>query len=396
MQRLNGAPRRYAWGTADAIPAILGTEPDGKPYAEYWLGAHEIAPARTADGGLDRLLRAHPEVLGTRSLEAFGPQLPFLMKILSARHALSLQAHPTREQAQEGFRRENVAGVPLDAPERVYSDPWPKPEILIALEPFDSLHGFRDPLATAELFAGLGVATQLASVIGPLTERRGPAGLAEVFLDALSLDAERLHLVDVVGSAAIQHVNDPGELGDFARTAVQLDSVFPADRGIIAALLLNHVKMAPGEGCYVRPGQMHAYLSGTGIEVMACSDNVIRGGLTSKHIDVAELVRVVDFTPFEPQVALPVPISPGVEHYPTPCDEFDVWRLLPDDEVGPVPVPGGGSARIVLVIEGAMTVRTGGQELALAQGEAAFLRADEYDATADGAGLAFVTSSGLR
>jgi len=396
MHRLSGAARRYAWGTTDAIPAILGIEPDDEPYAEYWLGAHDVAPAHTPEDALDHYLAQHPETLGTRSLETFGPQLPFLVKLLSARHPLSLQAHPSREQAAEGFRRENEAGIAMTSPERVYTDAWPKPEILIALEPFESLNGFRDPRETAELFSGLGIATELASVIGPLTERRGPAALAEVFLDVLSMDGERRHLLDVVGSAAIQHINDDGALGEFARTAVELDEIFPGDRGILAALLLNRVTIAPGEGCFVGSGQMHAHLRGTGIEVMASSNNVIRGGLTPKHIDVAELVRVVDFTPMMPVIAAPVPIRPGVERYATPCEEFDVWRVTPAPGLGPVPLPGSRSARIVLVIDGNVSVATDAQALSLTQGESVFLGADETDATIDGSGLAFVTSSGLR
>ena len=395
MHKLSGTIQRYDWGTTDAIPKLLRREPDGVPFAEYWLGAHDLAPSQTACGSLATLLRENPEALGARNLEAFGVQLPFLVKFLSAARPLSLQAHPTREQAEEGFAREDAAGVAITSRERVYCDNWPKPEILVALDTFETLNGFRDPRRTAELFAGLGVADELASVIGPLTERKGAAALAEVFLDVLSVDGARAHLVDVVGSAAVRHVNDDGPLGEFARTAVELDGAYPGDRGILAALLLNRVTLAPGEGYYVAPGQMHAYLRGTGIEVMATSDNVIRGGLTAKHIDVAELVRVVDFTPVEPKIVRPESIRPGVERYDTPCQEFDVWRVTAEPGQEPVRLPGSLSARIVLVVSGEVAL-AGDDSTTLASGEAVFLRADEADATLSGDGVAFVTSSGLR
>ncbi|MDR1238251.1 MAG: mannose-6-phosphate isomerase, class I [Propionibacteriaceae bacterium] len=395
MQLLNGTVQRYVWGTRDAIFELLDCEPDGEPLAEYWLGAHALSPASTPQGGLDDLVKRHPQWLGQATADAYGPQLPFLLKVLSARHALSLQAHPNREQAEAGFARENAAGIDLASPERVYTDDWPKPEILIALDTFESLNGFREPQATAELFAGLGVADELSSVIRPLTERKGAAALAQVFLDALSLEGERRHLVDVAAAAAMKHSNDEGPVGDFARTAVELDNVFPGDRGILAALLLNRVTLQPGEAFYVAPGQMHAHLRGTGIEVMATSDNVIRGGLTPKHIDVHELVSVVDFAPQQPQLTLPVENRPGVDRYKTPCPEFDVWRVRISPDLATIRLPGSRSARIALVISGQVTI-TSGDSMPLRQGQSVFLSAEELDASINGDGIVFVAASGLR
>ncbi|MFZ1385392.1 MAG: mannose-6-phosphate isomerase, class I [Propionicimonas sp.] len=395
MQQLHGTIQHYAWGTHDAIPTLLGREPDGRPHAEYWLGAHPLSPSRTEAAALDALIEEYPDLLGERVLDAFGPNLPFLMKVLSARHALSIQAHPSREQAQEGFARENTARIPVDSPERVYSDDWPKPEVMIALDTFETLSGFRDPMTTAALFSGLGLADDLASVIGPLTERKGSAALAEVFLDALSLAGDRAHLIDVTVAAAMRHANDPGPVGDFARTAVELDEVFPGDRAILAGLLMNRVVLQPGEALYVPAGHMHAHLRGTGIEVMGSSDNVIRGGLTPKHVDVSELVRVVDFEPDEPRVLRPKRVRAGVERYPTPCPEFDVWRVTAG-AAAEVLVPGRRSARILLVVEGNLEVSTGDEFLALERGQAALLGATEDPAFLTGQGLAFVSASGLR
>jgi mannose-6-phosphate isomerase len=396
MQLLNGTVQRYDWGTKDAIFDLLGREPDGEPLAEYWLGAHVLSPASTSCGDLDELVRRHPQWLGQATTDAYGPQLPFLMKVLSARHPLSLQAHPDREQAEAGYFRENAAQIPLESPERVYSDDWPKPEILIALDTFESLNGFREPTQTAELFAGLGVADELSSIVRPLTERKGAAALAQVFLDVLSLDGERRHLIDVAAAAAMKHYNDEGPVGEFARTAVELDRVFPGDRGILAALLLNRVTLAPGEAFYVGPGQMHAHLRGTGIEVMATSDNVIRGGLTQKHIDVHELVSVVDFSPLDPQITLPVESRPGVERYKTPCPEFDVWRVTISPELGTIRIPGSRSARIALVISGDAYITSNEVVQPLHKGQSVFLSAEELDASVTGNATLFVTASGLR
>ena len=396
MQLLHGTFQHYAWGTTDAIPELLGEAADGRPFAEYWLGAHPLAPSVVDGEPLDAAIARHPEVIGDASRAGFGDRLPYLVKVLSARHALSLQTHPTREQAEDGFARENAAGLAPDAPERTYRDDWPKPELLIALDEFQGLAGFRNPRRTAALFGGLGVADELATVIGPLTERKGSAALAEVFLDILSLKGERAGLSELVCAAAMKKQHAPGELGEFSRTVLELDEVFPSDPGILAALLMNRVSLHPGEALYVPAGQMHAYLRGTGIEVMANSDNVIRGGLTSKHVDVGELVKVVDFEPITPRPIHPVAVRAGVKKYRTPCDEFDTWRISPKAGRPPIRLPGRRSARILLVIEGEAEVDTGAEQLTLHRGQAALLPATDLAATVTGQAVAFLTSSGLR
>lgn len=396
MQLLRGTFQHYAWGTTDAIPELLGEPADGRPFAEYWLGAHPLAPSVVGGKPLDALIAEHPEVIGKASQSAFGDRLPYLVKVLSARHALSLQAHPSREQAEDGFERENAAGLAPDSPERTYRDDWPKPELLVALEEFHGLAGFRDPLRTAALFGGLGVAEELASVIGPLTERKGSAALAEVFLDVLSLEGKRARLSELVCAAAMQKQHSPGELGEFARTVLELDEVFPTDPGILAALLMNRVTLRPGDALYVPAGQMHAYLRGTGVEVMANSDNVIRGGLTSKHVDVGELIKVVDFEPSVPKAIHPSSVRAGVQKYKTPCREFDVWRIAPRAGLDPIRLPGRRSARILLVVDGEVEVAVGSEQLGLSRGQAAFLPATDPVATISGDAVTFLTASGLR
>ncbi|MGC3953362.1 MAG: mannose-6-phosphate isomerase, class I [Propionicimonas sp.] len=394
MHFLQGSIQHYAWGTMEAIPELLRQQPDGTPHAEYWLGTHAQGPALAGETSLRELIAENPGQLGERVRQAFGDELPFLMKVLSARHALSIQAHPSREQAEHGYARENAAGIPLDAPERVYSDPWPKPEILIALDLFETLSGFREPLETAALLSGLGVTAELGSLISPLTERRGAAALAQVFLEVLSLEGERARLTDVVSAAALRHAGDPDVVGDFARTIVELDTVFPGDPGILAALLMNRVTLRPGEAMYVPAGQMHAHLRGTGVEVMANSDNVIRGGLTAKHVDVSELVTVVDFEPREPRILAPIPLRPGLEGYDVRCPEFEVWRVLGTDQ--PTALPGEESARILFLTDGSLTVHEPDGDRRLERGEAVFLAAGELGVTTSGDGLAFLTASGTR
>ena len=394
MEHLRGTLIHYPWGTFDTIHELLGTEPDGRPVAEFWLGAHTLAPSSLADATLDQALAQRPELLGARSVDEFGPYLPYLMKVLSARHPLSLQAHPSRALAEEGFAAEEAAGVPLTAPQRVYKDDWPKPEILVALEEFHALCGFRDPSITIALFEALEVGPSIERVIGPLRSRGGEAGLQEVFLQLLAMKEQQVDIVDAVLAAAVERRDEPGELGDFARTALELDDVFPRDPGILAALLLNRVTLQPGQGLYTPAGVMHAHLRGTGVEVMASSDNVIRGGLTTKHIAVDELVRVVDFGWGEPEVIDATETAPGVFDYPTHCHEFDVWRLeLAAD--APLELPSPEGARIVLVTRGTVVLSDEERTLELSKGDSVFVPATNPAITASGDAQVFLAAPGL-
>ena len=391
MRRLTGHVQHFAWGSHTEIPSILRKDPDGRPWAEYWLGTHPGGHAFLEDGrALADLIHEEPHVLGAATETQFGARLPFLMKILSASSPLSLQAHPSREQAEVGYARESLLGLHPSDPVRSFKDDWPKPEAIVALTPFEGLLGFRDPVETAGLFEGLGVADELASVIGPLRDRRAAPALEEVFLDVLSLD-ERRYLVDVVLAAAVERLHAPGSLGEFARTAVELDEHFPGDPGILAALLMNRFALQPGEAVALEAGVMHAYLRGTGVEIMANSDNVIRGGLTKKHIDVDGLLHVVDFTPLVPHI-LNAEGADGIYVYPTPFPEFELWLVSPvsDDTLN---LPRSDSARIALVTDGEFHLEGDDGIRRLGCGDAAFLCADEHVALT-GQGQLFVAASG--
>jgi len=389
MLRLTGQVRDYAWGSTTAIPELLGATPTGEPQAEYWLGAYPQSPA-TVDGvGLDQLLHDHPDWVGDRTYRAFGDRYPVLMKVLAADRPLSLQAHPNREQAEDGYARQNKAKIPLTAPDRIYHDDWPKPELLIALTEFDGLCGFRDPMATTELFARLGCASELESVIGPLHERKGPAALAEVFLDILSLDHPGE--VDEVLRRARQHGDDGDEVGEFARTALTLQTYFPHQPSILAALLLNRIHLQPGDGLYLPTRTLHAYLHGVGVEVMASSDNVLRGGLTAKHIDVDELIHVVDFTARDVTLA-ETEQDGGFTRYLTPTPEFAVWRGELTSQ--PMVVPRTDSCRIGLVIDGEAQLNHDEAAIDLEAGQAVVIPYGE-EVSAAGSATLFVTAPGV-
>ncbi len=327
-------------------------------------------------------------MLGEGSRAAFGDRLPFLLKLLAAAAPLSLQAHPTRAQAEEGFARENAAGLALDDPARTYRDDWPKPEMVVALSDYTALCGFRDPEETRRLFDELGVVHLIGELIGPLFNRRGAAALAEVFLDVLRSEDHPEYVLEIT-AAAERHLDDPGPVGEFARTALHLVRYYPGDPGVIVALLMNRVELRPGEAIHLPPGNLHCYLQGTCVEIMANSDNVVRGGLTSKHIDVDELVRVVDFTPGPPDLVRVVPISPGVHEYAAGEPEFRLWQIdLGGDGLD---LPATGHARIVLVLDGTLTDADG---LRLESGRAGFAPAGER-VRLSGHGRAVVAASGV-
>ncbi|MFE2382412.1 mannose-6-phosphate isomerase, class I [Streptomyces misionensis] len=377
MDRLDNTVRPYAWGSPTAIPRLLGTEPTGEPQAEMWMGAHPGAPSRTARGTLAEVIDADPErELGKEAVAKFGPRLPFLLKILAADAPLSLQVHPDLAQAREGYADEERRGVPLDAPERNYKDANHKPELICALTEFDGLCGFRPPERAADLLAALGV-DSLKPYVDLLHARPEDAALREVLTAILTADREETARTVAEAAAACARLG-----GDHAPYA-QLAHHYPGDPGVLAAMLLNHVRLQPGEALFLGAGVPHAYLSGLGVEIMANSDNVLRCGLTPKHVDVPELLRVVRFEASDPGVLRPEAAPDGEEVYETPTDEFRLSRHV---------LPEGGTAhdltrdtpQILLCTAGA--VRAG--EYELGPGRSVFVPAGEK-AEISGAGTVF-------
>ncbi|MFE9612720.1 mannose-6-phosphate isomerase, class I [Streptomyces sp. NPDC006012] len=354
MDRLDNTIRPYAWGSATAIPKLIGVEPTGEPQAEMWMGAHPGAPSRTPRGTLVDVIDADPKrELGPEAVARFGPRLPFLLKILAAGAPLSLQVHPDLEQARQGYEDEERRGIPADAPNRNYRDANHKPELICALTEFDGLCGFRDPLRAADLLDGLGV-DSLKPYVDLLRARPVDAALREVLTAVLT--ADRDEMARTVAQAATACARLGGAYAPYADIAQH----YPGDPGVIAAMLLNHVRLQPGEALFLGAGIPHAYLNGLGVEIMANSDNVLRCGLTPKHVDVPELLRIVRFEPSDPGVLRPEASPDGEEVYETPIDEFQLSRyvLAAGDTTHDLTLP---TPQILLCTAG--TVRAGEHEL---------------------------------
>ncbi|EGX57156.1 mannose-6-phosphate isomerase [Streptomyces zinciresistens K42] len=325
MDRLDNTVRPYAWGSTTALPGLLGVEPTGEPQAEMWMGAHPGAPSRTGRGTLAEVIEADPRrELGDAAVAKFGPRLPFLLKILAAGAPLSLQVHPDLEQAGQGYADEQRRGIPADAAHRNYKDANHKPELICALTEFDGLCGFRAPLAAAALLDGLGV-DSLKPYVDLLHARPEEAALREVLTAILTADREQMARTVAEAAAACSR------LGRAYAPYADIAHHHPGDPGVIAAMLLNHVRLQPGEALFLGAGIPHAYLDGLGVEIMANSDNVLRCGLTPKHVDVPELLRIVRFEAGDAGVLRPEAAPDGEEVYETPIDEFRLSRyVLPE------------------------------------------------------------------
>jgi mannose-6-phosphate isomerase len=382
VELLENAVRPYAWGSRTVIAELLGEEvPSAHPQAELWLGAHPDDPSRLvgADGARTSLLdalRAEPErLLGADRAGRWDGTLPFLLKVLAAEEPLSLQAHPSLDQARAGFARENAMGVDRGAPHRNYRDANHKPELICALTEFHALVGFREPAATVRLLRALDV-PELAGHGELLAEQPDADGLRALFTTWITLPQSALDvLVPALQDGCVRLAGHDTEFHAEARTALELSERYPGDAGVLAALLLNRVTLAPGEALFLPAGNLHAYLSGAGVELMANSDNVLRGGLTPKHVDVPELLRVLDFT------AGPAPVLTGRPEgawvrYETPIDEFVLRRWEGAGAAEQVEVPDGGP-RILLCTAGAASVAGPAGELEIKRGGSLWLGADD-------------------
>ena len=388
MDVLRGALRTYAWGSHTAIAEFTGRpSPTPHPEAELWLGAHPGDPARLeGDDGERSLLdtiTADPEgQLGAATRERFGDALPFLAKVLAAEEPLSLQAHPSAEQAMEGFAREDRLHIPISAPIRNYRDRSHKPELLVALGPFEALAGFRPVARSIELLRALTVA-DLDPFVNLLSGQADADGLRALFTTWITAPQADLDvLVPRVLDGAVTYLRSGAtEFAREAKTALQLGELYPGDAGVLAALLLNRITLAAGEGIYLPAGNLHAYLHGVGFEVMANSDNVLRGGLTPKHVDVPELLRVLDFTPTDESALRPRSTREGIEIvYDTPAPEFAVSLLRLDgaDLGHEIDAPSRHDGpQVLLCTEGSVQVHGKSSVLTLDRGASAWVAADD-------------------
>jgi mannose-6-phosphate isomerase len=383
VRLLDNQVQAYAWGSLTAIPTLLGRPPSSTPQAELWLGAHPSAPSRVVGkAGVEPLgryiLYSPASALGPQVMSRFGPNLPFLLKVLAAARPLSLQAHPSLQQAQEGYSREEAQGVPRSAPHRNYKDPNHKPELVCALSTFHALCGFRKVEDSAGLLEALGLdAGRLRS-----------QGLRAYFEWAMTLPPAQRTALAAQAVRACQE-RPPEAFARECAWAAQLGEQYPDDVGVVGALLLNLVTLEPGEALYLPAGNLHAYLEGVAVEIQASSDNVLRGGLTPKHVDADELLKVLDFTdrPVErihPKGALAV--------YETPAPEFELTRLELDGGEHVLPRRGPD---ILLVVEGSAVVRCGKDTQALGRGASVFVdHAGGQAITVSGRGVVFRATVG--
>jgi mannose-6-phosphate isomerase len=411
VDRLYTTIRPYAWGSRTALAALQGRPaPADGPEAELWMGSHSGAPSRVIRDGreveLGVVLAADPAgELGADVVAEFGAHLPYLLKVLAVAEPLSLQAHPDAEQARAGFAAEEAAGVPRDAPGRRYRDPSPKPELICALTPFEALCGFREVAETVGLLDHLqrtwgvspvmpyaerlraGGADALRDVVGGLLRLGGAArdALVAAVGEACAGAAEKAHGVgdDASGGAGDADTRTYGRIADLAER-------HPGDPGVVVALLLNHLWLEPGEAVFVPAGSLHAYLQGVGVEVMANSDNVLRGGLTSKHIDHDALLGVLRFDAGPVHPVRRVPEGPGVRRWTTPAREFSLCRVAVDGTVS----FDGGLPQILLCVEGTVRATAGGTTVDLTGGAAAFVPASDPVVTLSGRGVVFRAAPG--
>lgn len=375
ISELSNTIQPYAWGSHDAIASLRGVPPAATPEAELWMGAHPLAPSCIAASGqtLESAIALAPrELLGARVAAAYGDKLPFLLKVLAADRPLSLQAHPSLAQAERGFAADEARGLALDAPNRNYRDRNHKPELLCALSEFWALCGFRAVPRTLELLDELAV-PGLAVYRERLAAQPTEAGISELFARLMQApERDRRTLAQATATACLNQRDQSQRFAAELDWGARIGELYPGDVGIVSALLLNLLRLEPGEAIYLPAGNLHAYLHGTGVEIMASSDNVLRGGLTPKHVDVDELLGVLDFRPLDVQPLRAV--AQGEEHvYPTPAREFQLsYFTLSDTELA-VGVTG---PEVWLVTEGQVALAAGDETLELDRARSAFVSAD--------------------
>jgi len=334
IARLKNRIQEYTWGSRTAIAEFLGKPaPSPVPQAEVWMGAHPKSPSDVVVDGVSTslidVIRKDPEgVLGVETAQRFSGELPFLFKVLAAASPLSIQAHPNIEQAREGYKRENREKIPLDSYERSYKDRNHKPEIISALTPFWTMSGFRPVPQILEFLGWIGFKS-IAKEIKGLEKSTNGEGLKEFFHSLLTLPEDRKEdaIGEVLSWARSNLDATQNRYRPVCRWTIEINSRYPRDIGVLSPILLNLVCLNPGEAMFTPAGVLHAYLDGVGIELMANSDNVLRGGLTGKYIDVPELLKVLTYIPRSYEPVVEICRSGGEVEYDSPAQEFKLSRI---------------------------------------------------------------------
>jgi mannose-6-phosphate isomerase len=396
---LDATPRDYAWGSTTLMSELLGTTPSGGPEAELWLGAHDGRPTPIAQGAPVSEHADLADWFASDPRTALGDleELPFLLKILAAAHPLSLQAHPSLARAGEGFDDEERRGIPIDAAHRNYKDRLHKPELIVALrDGFQALCGFRELAGTDALLADLAstapTAEQRAQIEGLRESLAAPDGLRATVARVLGEPAQ--DLVTAVVAAA----SGGDASSDFAAEralVARLAEEYPGDPGIVVATLVNLVTLSEGEALYLPAGNIHAYLDGIGIELMAASDNVLRGGLTPKHVDVPELLDVLDFEPRPVPRLEPAVLAEGLSLFvPWDVPDFELLRAdVSDADAASTPEFDLPGPAIAIVTDGQVTLTGKHGSTTLDRGQYAFVTPDEGRLVFTGSGTVFVATT---
>ena len=376
--RMKNPIQYYAWGSKTAIARLVGRPfPSPKPEAELWMGAHPKAPSiifcEEGEVNLDDLVARYPEeILGQEVAQRFDSQLPFLFKILAADSPLSIQAHPDLEQARIGYDRENRAGIPLTAPERNYRDANHKPEVICALTDFWGLNGFRS-LNDLHRQLNRWCPETLGTFFNTLRQSASDNVLQKLLEHILSLQGreKKRALAETITQAQKQDATD-----DIPQWILKLERAYPGDIGILAPVILNLIRLQPDQAMYLPAGQLHAYLEGVGIELMANSDNVLRGGLTPKHVDREELMHVLRFEPCKPDIKRAQSISITEARFLTPASEFSLTKISVSPKAKHTS-PFNRNVEVLLVTEGEALLTVGPNEegLQLARGESVLIPA---------------------
>lgn len=382
MQKLINSVQNYAWGSKSALTELYGiANPNGLPMAELWMGAHPKSSSKIENAsGQPQSLREvidqdKTALLGQAVAERFG-ELPFLFKVLCADQPLSIQVHPNKQASEIGFAKENAAGIPLDAAERNYKDPNHKPELVFALTPFLAMNAFRE---FSDIISLLQPVAGAHSAIAHFLAQPDADSLSQLFASLLNMQGEeKSHALAVLKATLASAQGEPWETIRF------ISEFYPDDSGLFSPLLLNVVKLNPGEAMFLFAETPHAYLKGVALEVMANSDNVLRAGLTPKYIDIPELVANVKFVPKPAAELLTAPEQRGAElDFPIPVADF-AFSL--HDLSSDTSTLAQSSAAILFCVEGEAVLSKGEQQLVLKPGESAFVSAEESPVEASGIG----------
>ena len=379
IYRLTGQVQHYAWGGKNYIASLIGlNSAKDQPCAEWWLGAHPSAPSEIENASnkqpLIEFLSQNPTALGQISCQQFGDELPYLLKILDVEKPLSIQLHPTKAQAEKGFEAENAKGVSLTDSTRIYKDRNHKPEMMIALSDFWLLHGFK---TKDQILATLNARPSLQ----PLAEKLGKQSLAEFYADVMLADQSTLAnwLLPIIVANQQPYKNGDLTLDNpdywvlYTMEAMAISSE-KLDAGLVCFYLFNIVHLKEGEGIFQDAGIPHAYLRGQNVELMACSDNVVRGGLTPKYVDIVELLKIVDCREVTPQIISAAPQNQSEFTYKTPVNDFALAQIRVEPQQHTE--LNLQSAGILLVMQGELKIQEKSTALTLKQGESAFITAD--------------------